>query len=149
MKNKNFFMLNGAGTPALYRRNNFRFDLQRFDSAFSGGSGTENDPYLISINADLQQLANDVNNGTTYANTYFRLNADLDISSITNWTPIGQVDPDLINIHFFKGHFDGGTYDEIAAFEQDATVLDGLAVSGNRVENARNDVSDWLSGLDF
>ena len=55
----------------------------------------------------------------------------------------------IVPFNTHAGSGDGGTYDEIAAFEQDATVLDGLAVSGNRVENARNDVSDWLSGLDF
>lgn len=55
----------------------------------------------------------------------------------------------IVPFNTHAGSGDGGTYDEIAAFEPDATVLDGLAVSGSRVENARNDVADWLNGLNY
>lgn len=80
---------------------NFIFDLQRFDSPFSGGTGTENAPYLISKVADLEQLATDVNGGNDYGGKYFKLTKDLDLSSIDNWTPIGD------GSHPFRGKFDG------------------------------------------
>ena len=61
---------------------NFKFDLQRFDSAFSGGSGTQSDPYQISSQADLEQLARDVNGGdfggnNNYIGKYFKLTKDI------------------------------------------------------------------------
>ena len=38
---------------------------------FSGGTGTENDPYLISSSDDLKSLATSVNNGEPYEGKYF------------------------------------------------------------------------------
>ena len=55
----------------------------------------------------------------------------------------------IVPFNTHAGSGDGGTYSEIAEFEPNATVLDGLAVSGSRVENARNDVADWLNGLNY
>jgi hypothetical protein len=62
------------------------------------GSGTEVDPYLISSQADMVQLAADVKGGTAYSGTYFLLTQDL--ARIT--TVIGDGD------HPFSGVFDGG-----------------------------------------
>ena len=44
---------------------------------------------------------------------------------------------------------DGGTYREIAALEPDATVLDGIAVAGERAFGAETDVLSWLAGLSY
>ena len=82
--------------------NDFKFDLQRFDSTFSGGGGTQANPYLIESVTDLQQLATDVNGGNDYSGKYFKLIADIDLSSITNWTPIGSQSSNR-----FSGTFDG------------------------------------------
>lgn len=72
----------------------------------SGGSGTENDPYLITTPAELNTLASDVNSGTNYSNTYFKLGITInyDPSVDNNYTPIGDAN------HRFAGHFDGGVY---------------------------------------
>ncbi len=64
---------------------------------FSRGNGTEFEPYLISTAADLQALATYVNNGNTCEGKNFKLTANIDLSTITNWTPIGT----------FSGTFDG------------------------------------------
>ncbi len=79
--------------------------------------GTEEKPFLIESIADLNALASDVNSGTDYQGTYFRLTADLDYSEETvtdgsNFTPIGIVemggDGDTpIYDKCFKGVFDG------------------------------------------
>lgn len=47
------------------------------DSAFSGGSGTQADPYQIASTSDLNQLATDVNGGNGYSGKYFVLTADI------------------------------------------------------------------------
>ena len=68
----------------------FIFDLQRFDSTFGDGSGTSaEDPYQIATVEHLQQLATDVNNGITYENKYFKVTADIDLSTLGenySWT---------------------------------------------------------------
>lgn len=59
-------------------------------STFGGGSGTDYDPYLIYNTDQLDQLADDVNNGNTYENVWFKLMDDLDYTNKT-YTPIGCV----------------------------------------------------------
>ena len=71
---------------------------------YGGGSGTESDPYQISSAEHLNALATAVNGGNSYANTYFQLTADLDLSSYTSWTPIGN---QKSSDYQFKGSFDG------------------------------------------
>ena len=68
---------------------------------FSIGSGTETDPFIIANTDDMDQLAADVNGGTTYSGTHFLLTADLDYSG-KDYTPVGN------SSNFFCGHFDGG-----------------------------------------
>ncbi|MDY3774387.1 MAG: hypothetical protein SO023_04650, partial [Eubacterium sp.] len=75
------------------------------ESTFSGGSGTENDPYLLANATDFKKLATDVNGGTTYAGTYFMVpdsvTAPIELSSEDGFVPIGN---DTTN---FQGTFDG------------------------------------------
>ena len=47
------------------------------------------------------------------------------------------------------GSRDGGTFNEIKELEPNATVLDGLAVSGQRAGNSESDVNKWLAGLGY
>ena len=46
---------------------------------FSGGTGTEDDPYLISSSDDLKSLAESVNSGEFYIEKYFELTQDIDL----------------------------------------------------------------------
>ena len=49
------------------------------DGTFSGGSGSQAEPYLISSVEDWDALANSVNSGTTtYSGKYFKLTTDID-----------------------------------------------------------------------
>lgn len=90
--------------------------------AYSGGSGTINDPWLISSVEDLQLLARTINDGSAaefdadctdtgegipgnYHGYYFKQTTDLDLSSIQNWDPIGYS-----GNCYFAGHYDGGGY---------------------------------------
>lgn len=84
----------------------------------SGGSGTQDDPWLISTAADLKALADYVNNGdatdcdadcNTYGNFhgyYFKQTADIDLQGAA-WDPIGYSDESGF---YFSGHYDGGNH---------------------------------------
>ena len=80
------------------------------DSAFSGGSGTEKDPYLISTAGDLREMAKLINNkntGKTYNSAYYLLTNDVDVSG-KKWVPIGY--PAKDEYFCFEGTFDGGNH---------------------------------------
>ena len=77
-------------------------EVSENETADFKGKGEENDPYLIEDVEDLKKLAENVNNGEAYANTYFKLTASIDLNNEPNWTPIGTEDT------LFQGTFDGG-----------------------------------------
>lgn len=69
-----------------------------YDSGRSGDSWE--DAYVISSVEDLRTLQNRVNSGEEAEGKYYVLNADIDLTSETNWSGIGDIFP-------FRGHFDG------------------------------------------
>lgn len=75
---------------------------------FSGGTGTADDPYLISTAEDMLALAEAVNqDGNTYEYYHFRLTNDIDLGTNAEnpWTPIGK--NSSANSPQFLGSFDG------------------------------------------
>lgn len=82
---------------------------------WSGTGDSPDDPFLINSVSDLVALRNNVNNGTTYLGKYFRLTQDLDLGSISNFTPIGLV------FVSFNGTFDG-----------DGHTISNLKIIGNQ-----------------
>lgn len=62
----------------------FIFDIQRFE--FSEDSGTASSPYIINTAADLKSLSSSVGN---YAHSYFKLGANIDCLTLTNFTSVG------------------------------------------------------------
>jgi hypothetical protein len=72
---------------------------------FSGGNGTENNPYIITTAQQLAQLATFVNAGNeAYYDKHYKLGNDIDLSAYQSgmgWTPIGT------NNNGFYGSFDG------------------------------------------
>lgn len=77
------------------------------------GEGTENNPYLIKNASNLKQLANTVNSGNSYSNTYFELSDNIDMTGEV-FEPIGNQ-----NNHF-SGKFDGKGF-----------VIKGLSVNAD------------------
>ena len=77
---------------------------------YAGGTGTKNDPWLISNDLELAKLAHDVTNGNTkimFAGKYFKLTQDIDLSQ-GKWMPIGTWKCDKSkNDRYFAGKFDG------------------------------------------
>ena len=69
--------------------------------AYSGGTGTEADPYLISTVDDWKALANAVNGGEAYNGKYFRQTANLDMSEAGNLEPVGTMTAP------FAGNYEG------------------------------------------
>ena len=112
--------------------------------AYSGGSGTQDDPWLISSVKDLQLLANTINDGKAagfdanaaaggkgvagnYYGYYFKQKTDLDLSSIENWDPIGYSGG-----CYFAGHYDG-----------DGHTITGAKSTGKVDERDKNDADSY------
>ena len=74
------------------------------EAADFAGKGTAANPYKIQNVEDLKKLAQKVNGGEAYANTYFKLTANIDLNNEPNWTPIGKSGLP------FQGTFDGDGY---------------------------------------
>ncbi len=69
--------------------------------AWTNGSGTGADPYLIETPAHLKYLSAQVGAGNTYEGVHFRQTDNFDLKSKT-WTPIGT------STYKFAGVYDGG-----------------------------------------
>ena len=88
------------------------YSIDLYAQNFAGGSGTQNDPYLISNDMELAKLARDVNNGNTmqaFLGKYFKLTADIDLKNGI-WMPIGKYynyGNGNGNNRLFFGKFDG------------------------------------------
>lgn len=99
---------------------------------YAGGTGTKDDPWLISNDLELAKLAHDVTNGNTklmFAGKYFKLTKDIDLSK-GKWMPIGtwKCNKDN-NDRYFAGKFDG----------------DGHTISNMQIEwvNATGSEASW------
>lgn len=79
-------------------------------SDFSGGSGSQADPYRISSVDDLKTLARDVNdNRNSYYQKYFLLTKNIEFIKQEHgkWMPIGWSNPNNNDHAVFSGVFDG------------------------------------------
>ena len=70
--------------------------------------GSESNPYVIANIDQLKAFADEVNKGNSYAGKYVVLGANLDLSEIAIWAPIGNSDHGKTNA--FAGTFDGKGY---------------------------------------
>lgn len=86
---------------------------------FSGGSGTANDPYRMSNPFDLMELGvriflQESHNGREYRASHYRQTADIDLSDLSAWAPIGAAmfgdDGTLVFDISFSGIYDGGEH---------------------------------------
>ena len=122
---------------------------------FSGGSGTEGDPYIIATPEQLAQLAIFVNSGNAdYNDKHYKINNDISLLNYQEgegWTPIGG-DYDGIN-SYFQGTFDGNNK-KITELKinTNATFFVGLfgiiynaTVKNIGIENANIFVSKYFS----
>lgn len=67
------------------------------------GLGTIKDPYLISSIEDLEYFRDSVNSGTSFNGQFLKQTANIDLSEINNWDPIGHFESG----NFFEGNYNG------------------------------------------
>lgn len=95
---------------------------------FSGGDGTEQNPYIITSAQDMIDLSNAVAGGEEYGGKYFKAESDSEIELTTEggFNPIGNY------YNAFRGNFDGGN----VKFNLNLTGGDFLGLFGcvNRVQ---------------
>ena len=76
---------------------------------FSGGSGTNASPYLISSTEDWNTLASNVKNGTSYSGNYFTLTADISVTTMVGTVKLRDTNESQCQEDkCFAGIFDGG-----------------------------------------
>ena len=104
--------------------------------SFSGGTGTQGDPWLIASQADLTALAEFLNSGNAETfdtenagvgnchGYYFKQTADIDLTGVT-WEPIGYS-----GSYYFAGNYDGGGHSITNAVSTGKVDPDGYATAG-------------------
>ena len=104
--------------------------------SFSGGTGTQGDPWLIASQADLTALAEFLNSGNAEQfdaddagvgnchGYYFKQTADIDLTGVT-WEPIGYSGK-----YYFAGNYDGGGHSITNAASTGKVDSDGFATAG-------------------
>ena len=78
-------------------------------ASLMSGSGTEQDPYIISTPEELVALSDYTNNGHSTSGKYFLMANDIDMSGVANFAPIGRYTSNN-DYHPFGGIFDGGNH---------------------------------------
>lgn len=113
---------------------------QHPDVSFSGGEGTEDDPYIIACMEDLQELTDSVNGNDqqvqTFEGKYFLMTDDIDMSPVENFRPIGNQlgGTGTENMKVFSGNFDGDGH-TIYGLNMKYTSANSVALFGI-IENA-------------
>ena len=104
--------------------------------SFGGGTGTQEDPWLITSQADLIALAEFLNSGNAETfdtenagvgnchGYYFKQTADIDLTGVT-WEPIGYS-----GSYYFAGNYDGGGHSITNAVSTGKVDPDGFATAG-------------------
>lgn len=79
-------------------------------TSFAGGTGTEEDPFLISTAHELAYFRDQVDAGNTYAGQFIKLNNSINLGHV-NFDPIGygyECQKYMSDGRTFNGTFDGG-----------------------------------------
>jgi len=101
-----------TGSLFSYSSSDIISDTLRIKEYVLVGSGTEQDPYLISSLIDLQA----VSEASSYWNDYLKQTADIDASSTSTWnsgegwSPIGNFSPQFTGSYDGNGHTIDGIY---------------------------------------
>lgn len=118
---------------------------------FEDGAGSEDSPFVIKTAAQLSAFAKSVDEGENYLGKYIVLDADIDLSEIENWNPIGAEGTASKNLDkIFAGNFNGRGHvikglniktNEEAPYSEEtnvglfSTLLSTANVSGIKLEN--------------
>ena len=117
------------------------------------GSSAEK-AYIITTPEGLQLLASEVNGGNKFTGKYFKLENDIDMSSVENFTPIGNTVS-----NYFSGNFNGADYTiRHLTITQTGKTLVGLfgylkgdnpypVVSNLTLDGANISAGDYVGGI--
>ena len=105
------------GYPYLLAENrNVTPEITPEKSKYAGGTGTEQDPYLISNNTQLAYACSQINSNDAAAKASYKLTADIDFGG-EEWIPIGRSLPSYdttnsstVYTPAFSGTFDGDNH---------------------------------------
>ena len=121
----------------------FTSDTQAAGSFASGDGRSEYTPYYIANENQLKKLVDDVANGESYADTYFKLDADIEITADA-WTSIGNGSVGTRAASTpFAGHFDGNGHSITGQFNHVAGTANANRgffgyVTGGSIKNLNN-----------
>ena len=113
-------------------------------STLWSGSGTSDDPYLITNCAQLDALSIMVNGGTDYDGTYFKLGNDISYPHATAWDDASSTENNFTaigtNNHPFKGILDGNshTISGIRIYKGGSTNADDYQGLFGRIDKSNN-----------
>lgn len=105
-------------------------------TAFEGGTGTKNDPYLIATGAQLAYLAslsNAKTSGLFASGTYYKLTSNIDLNNLP-WTPVCYHGGTGTSYNYFCGNFDGNGYTIANVYFNDTSKI-GVGLFGS-LQNA-------------
>ena len=104
------------GKTAVTQSNEAAVTVGDLQAKFSGGSGTNADPYQLATPENMSELAGLVNSGISFEGSYFKLTADITLPK--DWTPMGcKINPNIAsieagkNLYAFSGTIDGAKED--------------------------------------
>ncbi|MDL2322769.1 T9SS type A sorting domain-containing protein [Bacteroidales bacterium OttesenSCG-928-A17] len=125
-----------------------------FAQSYSGGDGSENNPYLISSYTDMETLATTVNNGNSYSGKYFSLTQNLINENNIITTIIGNS-----SSNYFSGIFNGNNNDirlnikvkngfgGLFGFLRNATILNVNTIGIVEVSSTSNSSGSRAGGI--
>ena len=106
------------------------FKLSDFDP---NGPGTEGNPYPISSVDDLKAMKDKLVEGSK---VYFRMDADIDMAAVTDWTPVCEVSPYKPFIFDGDGHTISNFTGTTSLFGCVSGKVCNLTMTGVKIENA-------------
>lgn len=134
-QNKKFRILLGiltlwlmCGQTLWAQTTNKYYSIDIYADSYAGGDGSKTNPYEIATAEQLAKLARDVNNGNTpqaFLGKYFKLTADIDLSSGI-WMPIGK--------YYNKGYGNGDNRLFFGKFDGNGHVIKNMHIQWEGTE---------------
>ena len=124
------------------------------NASLMSGSGTEQDPYIISTPEELVALSDYTNAGYSTSGKHFLMANDIDMSGVANFAPIGRY-TSFNDCHPFHGTFDGGNHTIKHLTIDDATglvtglfgIIENACVKRLTLDNASIRGAHYVGGI--
>ena len=131
----NNYLAPGMG---LVQNDDGEYVVEFDDSFFTGGTGTETDPYIISGIDGLKGFRDSVNKGVTYAGMYVKLAEGTYDLTGEDWTAIGN------GVRDGSG-YTGASFEGV--FDGNAQTISNLTITEHNAANTNADSAAGLFGI--